>query len=296
MELRSWMSGVDSGTDLFRLNMAGTHDCVTRYVQFRHISRCQELDIYSQLCIGIRGLDIRVCSMGDRLGMVHGIAKAFNSKGIFRRQMDMADVLEQCYAFLDENPSETIVFQFKNDSRREMEKCFDNLFFTYIKKDENRWYLKNRTPSLSECRGRIVLLRRCAMSSRSEFTQDNTGIDFSRWIEQDTVSPKPLRLITGGQNSSVFIIQDRYKYKPEPRWNECILPFLDSMSGFKGKYVINYLSTAGGFKGPYKNSLYINKKFMEYPLDRGRYYGMIYMDFPTADLVEKIISVNFKQE
>ena len=126
------MKDIDGGRELLRLNLVGTHDCVTKYVQFSHISKCQNLDIYSQLCLGVRGLDIRVQSKGDRLGMVHGIAKAYNSPCRLSRQMDMADVLGHCYRFLDENPSEAIVFQFKNDSGKEMEKCFDNLFFTYI--------------------------------------------------------------------------------------------------------------------------------------------------------------------
>lgn len=292
MNLKSWMKDMDDNTDLFSLNLAGTHDSVTKYVQFSHISKCQELDIYEQLCLGIRGLDIRVQSRGDRLGMVHGIAKAFNKPGPFSPQMDMADVLEHCYRFLTENPSETIIFQFKNDSGKEMEKCFDNLFGTYIKGKENKWFLENRAPLLSECRGKIVLIRRCKMADRKEYTPKNTGIDFSKWVEQDTAVPEPLTLRTGGEKEMTFVIQDRYKYKPEPRWKDCIRPFLDSMKAFEGKYIINYLSTAGGLKGPYNNARYMNPKFMEYPLDGKKYYGMIYMDFPTAELVEKIISTN----
>ncbi|MGN1203030.1 MAG: hypothetical protein ACI4RF_07010, partial [Eubacterium sp.] len=78
MNLKNWMKDIDDNTDVFSLNLAGTHDCVTKYVQFSHISKCQNLNIYEQLCLGIRGLDIRVQSKGSRLGMVHGIAKAFN--------------------------------------------------------------------------------------------------------------------------------------------------------------------------------------------------------------------------
>lgn len=293
MNLKSWMKDIDGGRELLRLNLVGTHDCVTKYVQFSHISKCQNLDIYSQLCLGVRGLDIRVQSKGDRLGMVHGIAKAYNSPCRLSRQMDMEDVLGHCYRFLDENPSEAIVFQFKNDSGKEMEKCFDNLFFTYIKDNEEKWFLENRSPLLSECRGKIVLIRRCRKADRKEFNGNNTGIDFSRWVEQDTAVPQPLTLKTGGENSMTFVIQDRYKYKPEPRWSECIKPFLDSMKPFDSTYVINYLSTAGGFKGPYRNSLYINSAFMSYPMDKNKYYGMIYTDFPDSALVEKIISTNF---
>lgn len=293
MNLRRWMKDIDDNKNLFSINMAGTHDCVTQYVQLSHIAKCQDRNIYEQLCLGIRGLDIRVKSKGSRLGMVHSFTKAFNKPNHFSAQMDMADVLEHCYRFLKENPSEAIVFQFKNDNGREMEKCFDNLYNTYIKGNEDKWFLENRVPSVSECRGRIVLIRRCKMADRDTYTDKNSGIDFSKWVEQDTAVPEPLILKTGKKSEMTFIIQDRYKYKPEPRWNECIKPFLDTMKPFNGTYIINYLSTAGGLKGPYNNSKYINPHFMDYPLDKENYYGMIYVDFPTAGLVEKIIATNF---
>lgn len=226
--------------------------------------------------------------------MVHGIAKAFNTPNHFGKQMDLADVLAQCYRFLDENPSETIVFQFKNDSGKEMEHCFDILFHRYIKDNQSKWYLENRSPLMNEVRGKIILIRRCKMLQSNEYNPHNTGIDFSKWIEQDKPVPKPLTLKTGGENEMSFVIQDRYKYKPEPRWNDCILPFLNTMTDFCGTYIINYLSTAGGLKGPYNNSKYINPAFMQYPLKKNTYYGMIYVDFPTEELVEKIIRTNFR--
>lgn len=294
MNLKSWMKNIDNNTEVLRLNLAGTHDSVTKYAQFSHLSKCQNLNIYEQLCIGIRGLDIRVQSRGSRLGMVHGVAKAFNTPNHFGKQMDLADVLEQCYRFLDENPSETIVFQFKNDSGKEMEHCFDILFHRYIKDNQSKWYLENRSPLMNEARGKIILIRRCKMLQSNEYNPHNTGLDFSKWIEQDKPVPEPLTLKTGGENEMSFVIQDRYKYKPEPRWNDCIMPFLNAMTDFCGTYIINYLSTAGGLKGPYNNSKYINPAFMKYPLKKNTYYGMIYVDFPTEELVEKIIRTNFR--
>lgn len=293
MKLNSWMNGLEDSREILRLNICGTHDCVTQYVQFSHISKCQNMNIYDQLCLGIRALDIRVESRGDRLKMVHGIAKAFNSPNHFSAQMDMADVLNHCYKFLEKNKSEAIIFQFKNDSGKENEKCFDNLFNTYISKNPHKWFLENRSPLLGEARGKIVLIRRCKMADRKIYTDKNTGIDFSKWIEQDTAEPSPLALKTSGENEMIFIVQDRFKYKPEPRWNDCIKPFLDTMTEFNGTYIINYLSTAGGLKGPYNNSKYINPKFLDYPLDKKKYYGTIYTDFPTEKLARKIIETNF---
>jgi 1-phosphatidylinositol phosphodiesterase len=293
VNLNSWMNDIDSNKDLFSLDIPGSHDCVTKYVQFAHISKCQDMNIYEQLSIGIRALDIRVKSKGDRLGMVHGAAKAFNTANHFSSQMDFSDVLEQCYRFLNENPSETIIIQFKNDSNKEMEVCFDNLYYRYIKNNEDKWYLENRVPTLGEARGKIVLIRRCKMDlNNKEFTDENTGIDFSRWVEQDTAEPYPLTLETYSKGSAIFVIQDRFKYKPEPRWNKCVKPFLDLRSEFDGTYIICYLSTAGGIKGPKNNSKYINPHFMAYEMNKNKYYGTIYLDFPTPELTSKIISNN----
>lgn len=296
MEINSskWMHNLNSDIPVLQYNIPGTHDCVTQYVQLPHISKCQKLNIYQQLCLGIRALDIRVQSRGKRLKMVHGIAKAFNTPNRLGKQMDMADVLAHCYRFLNENPSEAIVFQFKNDNGKENEKCFDNLFYTYINNNKSKWFLENRIPTLGEARGKIILIRRCKMAEKPEFTPRNTGIDFSHWVEQDEAIPSPLTLKTGGEHGVSFIIQDRYKYKPEPKWNECVKPFLNKMLPFNGAYIINYLSTAGGMKGPYNNSKYINSHFLACKLNNKNYYGTIYCDFPTKELANKIISLNFQ--
>lgn len=293
MNLNVWQKDLDDNTELFSLNMVGTHDCVTNHVQFSYITRCQELDIYEQLSIGVRCLDIRVEPRGKRIYMVHGIAKAYNTANHLAKQMDMREVLAQCYQFLDENPSECIVFQFKNDNNKQMAESFDNMYNAYLKPNKSKWYLGERSPLLGEVRGKLVFVRRCEKDEEKEYPL-GTGIDFSSWVEQDEVTPEALELSTGGENDLHFIIQDRFNYKPEPRWEECIKPFLDSMKPFDGTYVVNYLSTAGGLKGPYANSQYINPQFMDYELDSKCYYGMIYMDFPTEEIVEKVVKTNYE--
>ncbi|HIZ11716.1 MAG TPA: phosphatidylinositol-specific phospholipase C domain-containing protein [Candidatus Eubacterium faecavium] len=293
MKLRNWMADIDGKRDLMSLAIPGTHDSVTKYVQISHICKTQELTIREQLEIGIRALDIRVESSGELLKMVHGIAKVFCTPNKLGKQMDLSYVLDQCYDFLRENPSETILLQFKNDSGKENEKCFDNLFFSYISKDPEMWFCENRVPLLEETRGKIYLIRRCKMADRDEFNENNTGLDFSGWVEQDTISPEPLTLNTGGKAPAEFIILDRFKYKPAPRWEECLKPFLDKAAGFDGRYIINYLSTAGGLKGPKYNAEYINTRFIKYRLDHSKYYGTVYSDFPAKELTMKIINANF---
>lgn len=297
LNLNEWMKEIDDETNLFTLSIPGTHDSVTKYVQFSYITRCQDRSIFDQLNLGIRALDIRVKSDGETLAMVHSIAKAYAAPYHNAPQLHLDYVLEHCYEFLEKHPSEAIIFQFKNDNNKENEKCFDNLFYNYIKGNEDKWYLKAKAPTLKEARGKLVLIRRCHMNEENEeFTQENTGIDFSSWVEQDELVPDALPLKTNSTDNAVFLIQDRYKYKPEERWNEVIEPFLNNREEFKGEYVICYFSTAGGKKGPKANSDIINTKFMDYTIDKNKYYGTIYLDFPTEEITRKIINHNFENE
>ncbi len=291
MELNSWLSEKDGKKELFSLNIPATHDSSTNFVQFSYIAKCQNLSIYEQLNLGIRALDIRVQIKKGRLKMVHSIAKVFTDSKHFR-QMDLSDVLEQCYAFLEKNSTETIIFMFKNDNSKNFEKSFDILYNTYIKENKSKWFLENRSPLLKEARGKIVLLRRCKRFDRKEYTDINTGIDFSHWTEQTEKEPFPLPLETGGKHKMTFLIQDRFKYAPKQRWSEVIKPFLDGAEAFDGIYLINYLSTAGGIKGPKGNAKYINSKFSKYALSDKCFYGLIFMDFPEKSIVRKIINSN----
>lgn len=293
MESKNWMALLDGNKNIFSLNIPGAHDCVTQFIKASHFYRCQDKSIYDLLCIGVRCLDIRVERLGgERLVMVHRIFRAYNDRRKKGSCMTMADVLEQCYTFLGENPSECIIFQFKNDSGKDMQECFDVMYKSYIAKHTDRWYLDDGIPTLDEARGKIILLRRCKKYDENSYPL-GTGIDFSGWVEQAEAIPTPLTLKC---NAGEFVIQDRFKYAPVKKWDLCVKPMLDNASPFSGEYRINYLSTAGGIKGPYNNALYINEKFMQYNLVGGKYYGTIYCDFAFKALAEKIALSNFDGE
>lgn len=291
--LSQWMKDIDGSRKLFSLSLCGTHDSATQYVQLSKYARCQKDDIYNQLMLGARAIDIRVEPKKDRLVLVHGAANIYNEKSK-NTLMYLDKVLEMCYKFLEEHPSETVVFQFKNDSNRKNEKSFNNLFYGYIKGNEDKWYLKSTAPTLEEARGKLVLIRRCRIDgSNPDYNSDNTGIDFSSWVEQDKKLPYALVLKTNAGDNAEFLIQDRFKYAPEQRWNDCIKPFLDERKAFKGQYVICYLSTAGGMKGPLENSKIINRHFLSYRLNPNAYYGIMYFDFLSEELSRKVIEHNF---
>lgn len=134
MKLNNWMSEIDGKRDLLTLSIPGTHDCVTKFVQFEHISKTQDLTIAEQLNLGIRALDIRVESRGEALKMVHAFAKAFPTANKFGKQMDLDFVLNQCYDFLLENPSETIVSSLKMTAARKTKSALTICFLTIFQK------------------------------------------------------------------------------------------------------------------------------------------------------------------
>lgn len=287
------MANIPDDRNLLSLDIPGAHDCAANFIQMPRLSRCQNTDIYGLLTRGIRALDIRVAPQNNKLVLVHAIHKIFVSSEKGSRQLEINDVIKQIKRFLSENPSETVVFQFKNDSEKKMEPCFEMMWNQHISKDKSLWFTENRIPQIGEVRGKIVLLRRCKMYHfEKPYTDDTAGIDFSRWEDQKVATPEAEVLLTHSKDNDAFIIQDRYKYAPKPRWQKCLKPFLDSRNAFENKYIICFTSTAGGLGGPKHNSDYINPKFLEYSLNKDKYYGILYFDFPTKEIAKKVIENN----
>lgn len=293
INLSKWMEKIDDNTNLLSLDIPGAHDCAANFIQLPRLSRCQNTDIFGLLSLGVRALDIRVAPQDNKLVLVHAVHKAFVSSEKGARQLEMSDVIKMIKRFLKDNPSETVIFQFKNDNEKNMEYCFDMLWSQHISKDRNLWFTENRIPKIGEVRGKIFLLRRCEIYNVNKaYNSQTAGIDFSLWEDQKAATPEAEILLTHSKDNDAFIIQDRYKYAPKPRWRKCLLPFLNERKSFDGKYIICYTSTAGGFKGPKKNSDYINQRFLEYCLSKDRYYGILYFDFPTKEITKKVIENN----
>lgn len=293
INLSKWMKSIPDEVNLFTLDIPGTHDCAANFIGFSKMTRCQNTDVFGQLSLGVRALDVRVAPNKNRLILVHGRNKAFASAEKGAKVLEMNDVIKQIKRFLSDNPSETVIFQFKNDSEKKMEECFDILWNQHILKEKNLWYTENRIPQIGEVRGKIVLLRRCeSYSVNKSYNDSNSGIDFSLWDDQDKAVPEAVELETFSADNDIFIIQDRYKYPPKARWKKCLKPFLDERKAFEQKYILCYTSTAGGLKGPKKNSDYINAEFLSYPLDKEKYYGILYFDFPTKEITKKVIENN----
>ncbi len=277
--------------DLFlsEVNLAGTHDSATAFVAFSKLARCQSLTIPQQLELGVRLLDIRLFRRGKQFYLVHARADCF-ADGQNREKLTFQSVLAACQAFLRENPRETIVMSVKQD-RGHFETAFFKAFYdAFIRPQPDLWFTENRVPQLSECRGKIVLMRRCKRAQHFE-SAERCGLDFSVWKDQSSRSATtPLPVILSP--SCDALVQDRYRLAPEIKWAESAKPFIESCRPTKTHICVHFLSTCGGRGVPADNAVQVNACFSAYafPTDYAR--GWFFLDFPSEALCSKIMRSN----
>ncbi|MGN1161540.1 MAG: phosphatidylinositol-specific phospholipase C domain-containing protein, partial [Candidatus Fimenecus sp.] len=176
----NWMSAVSSSVKLTEINMPGTHDSCTQYVNASIISRTQTLSISQQLQIGVRYFDMRFEKVENGFIAVHGAANCKVDGSVFADDLTASQVIADCKAFLAANPTETVLFQLKEDDGDAGTSFYSSFYDYYIKSNPDIWFIENRIPTLGEVRGKIVLLRAVSLDT-SRFDDSNSGINFSQY-------------------------------------------------------------------------------------------------------------------
>ncbi len=290
--LTGWMGEIDGSKSLSDINIPGTHDSATKYSQFSMITKCQFLSIKEQLENGFRMLDIRLegISKTNKLKLVHSIATC--RKGLLPTSgtLYLDDVINDCLAFLDENPTETIIFCTKHDNGDMSIPDFQKLLDSYIQKNPDRWYTKNMIPTLDEVRGKLVLVRR---HDDEAGLGERAGLGLS-WADQGGKADG--RSFESGTNPSVRIyVQDRYNYDTKDKYEAFKKSIFKSPARNKtGVVNVSFLSTMGSGKlgHPRKYAVPLNKMFFAEELSESEKYGWIFLDYGNAALAEKIFKTN----
>lgn len=276
-------------TYISQLNIIGTHDSATTYVDMENSARCQDKTITEQLNLGVRFLDIRLWKKKNKFYLVHALADCYDDK-LKKEKLSFDRVLCACKSFLKNNPDEFIIISVKQD-RGIMSKSFFPAFYnSYIKGNENLWCLENAVPTLGECRGKLVLMRRCKVRKHFE-NKVACGLDFSHW--KDQAKNKMIALPVKLANDTVATVQDRYSLKKEDKW-QCSKNYLDMAKTNKNKVAVHFISTSAKTDGSlYPTAEYINEKFMLYDLKKGT--GWILCDFADEKIVNKIMMSNLEK-
>lgn len=283
------LSQIDDSAYLSELNIVGTHDSATAYVQMENTARCQDKTIAEQMRMGIRFLDIRLSKKSGEFYLVHSLADCYSNKEKTKR-LTFGEVLADCKGFLNENPKETIILSIKQDRGIINRWFFPPFYDKYIRGDECGWYLENKVPTLGECRGKLVLMRRCRVW-KSFYKTAIGGLNFSFWPDQarKRMKAKKVKL----SHDTKAIVQDRYCLSLEPKWL-CCENYMNSAVTDKNNLALHYVSTSVKNDGSLVGTAeYINKKFMEYPLKKKT--GWIIFDFPTKEIIEKIMMSNIER-
>ncbi|MCL2513988.1 MAG: phosphatidylinositol-specific phospholipase C domain-containing protein [Oscillospiraceae bacterium] len=297
--LNNWMEGLPGGTPLSMVNIPGTHDSATKFVKSPVFLRCQDKSIREQLAVGVRLFDIRLRYKDPKFITVHGPAPCRKGKAGTSPHLFFDDVFADCTDFLKANPSETVILSVKMDDGKNPGEFFPEFYKKFIENKEELWFLENRVPKLLECRGKMVLMRRCALGNPiPQFSDKTTGINFSDWEDQgnsrsDDALKYHFHRMDGGEAPGFAIVQDRYKHKPVEKWKNAAKPLLDSAAPAVNTVYVHFLSAAFVIGSPYKNSRYINAQFTKYKLERQRSYGWFFIDFIKEELAMKVIDSNF---
>ncbi|GAO17800.1 uncharacterized protein UV8b_02100 [Ustilaginoidea virens] len=197
-KLNAWMGELDDEWPLSVLSIPGTHNSPTCHTALPSV-RCQAVGVPQQLRNGVRFLDVRVSASKDDdvLTLVHSAFPISLTGSKY-----FADMLHDIYSFLEENPSEAIIMSVKREGTG---KASDGQMARYLKhgyldKQQDRWWVEPKFPTLGQARGKIVLVRRFGLED--EMAEHGYGIDAHEW---------PDNCEDGVGGSGAFRIQDFYE-------------------------------------------------------------------------------------
>jgi 1-phosphatidylinositol phosphodiesterase len=182
-----WMESLPSELPISALSIPGTHNAHTHYRALPSV-RCQLHSIKSQLENGIRFLDIRVQPADatnptkKELYLVHG-AFPVSLTGV----KYFEPILNACYKFLDDNPSEVILISLKREGigGSTDEHLAEILEKHYISPNKEKWYVNSDIPYLGNVRGKLVLVRRYNIQNTQPEAQAY-GLDATAWPHNST--------------------------------------------------------------------------------------------------------------
>ena len=290
---QAWMAEIPDDRSLEQIYIPGTHDSASKNAQLGYFSKCQASDIATQLNDGYRYLDIRLgareTESGTVLTLYHGFCKCQKGPWPWSAALDLDDVLEQCYSFLESNPSETVVFAVKMEQGKD-EAQFQKLLHEYIDKAPEKWYLSDKIPNLGECRGKLVLMRRYEDANK---LGKSAGVQLF-WEDQGGNDDVSLNISAEDQGSYLLLVQDRYKYSSEDKWN-AFTGGLKNIPVMSARHlVLSFLSTNGtpAYGHPYSYAKDLNKRFLaeDFTVYNEPFWAIV--DFSDALMAQKIYGLN----
>jgi 1-phosphatidylinositol phosphodiesterase len=284
-----WMTNLPDATLVSDLDIPGTHDSGSLHETFPGTSITQDLNIWQQLDVGVRYLDIR-CRMIDNMFTIH--------HGSDYQKINFEDVLTDCKNFLLANPGETILMHVKPEHT--IENCtlnFQQIFANYVRRYPNLFYRDTKIPTLGEARGRIVLVRRFGWDNNLTPDMHYFGIWADNWADNTMY-----QIWNTGSGEDKVYLQDCYKHTLASHKFNAVWDFHKNVVNKTPAkaLILNYTS------GTIKNFLPLPRtvanetnpdvfNLVTHPMAKFHKMGCVIMDFITPDLAKAIYKNNFWQ-
>jgi 1-phosphatidylinositol phosphodiesterase len=272
-----WMSAIPDDTHLAALSIPGTHD--TGAWRGTAWSRTQDLTLSEQLDSGVRFLDVRTRHHRDAFPIHHGAEYL---------HLNFTDVVRDVGAFLETNPTETVLMRMKKEhTEEENTRTYEETLDHYIEENpdtrdllsEHLWVPgqgTDRVPDLGEVRGRIVIVQDFSASR-------DYGV---HW------------------NGSALDIQDDYRvptlFDIPAKWEKARTHFDATAAGADDVLYVNHLSGSGaplanprevawgalGIRG-------VNERAVDHlRAQEAPRTGVVVMDFPSQELTDLVLAHN----
>lgn len=294
-ETTNWMSDIDGETMLSAISIPGTHDTCTQYVGLRYVFQCQNTSVAEQLEDGYRYMDMRLVLDGEgeeqTLILKHNFSKCKKNGSLFAKALTLSDVLRDVYAFLEENPTETVIMCMKAENGKDDVAEVQKLLYKQIDANADMWYLANEIPTLDEVGGKIVLATR--FEDKMGVGESRSGLHFY-WEDQGdrTVVDVPYVLSMVNDTTSLWV-QDRYNYDTADKL-DAIVDNLENCQAADDTFSINFTSTSGSGKvgHPKKYASTINAYLLTYDWKENTCYGIVVVDFASDKLAKCIYGTN----
>jgi 1-phosphatidylinositol phosphodiesterase len=261
-ERTRWMSQIPGHVRLSQLAIPGTHDSGADG-KGNDILFTQCLNFDEQLRYGIRFFDIRVRHFRNSFPIHHG---AFFLKKHFNNFLDSVE------SFLNQNPSETVLFRLKHEYNEESNSQDKSVTLNeYLKSYKRFFSTNNPRTTLDEARGKFIIM------------SDDENFHF-RGINYDT-----------------FDIQDQYHLSSNwdlyRKWEQVRNQLYRAKDGDPDTFYLNYLSGSGGSFPYFVASGHSNPGTSAPRLSTGRTtpgWRSSYPDFPRVNCFIGICTIAFE--
>jgi len=236
----NWMTHINSGVRINKINLPGTHDTGTfdigqlsnnkileYFVEKSVLAplsdyigglfQTQSLDITEQLEHGIRYFDIRLAlhENDTKLYLSHEVVPCYSVKNKYK-YLYFSDVLDESITFLTKHYNETIVMHLKNENISKIKDTNTDIDISDIinnhinktdqitetKQFKDFFYTDQKMPTLGEVRGKIVIITR----DKYNYANKNIGYEIS-WNDMGGCQ-------NYDNNSCCPKIKNEYEYYP----------------------------------------------------------------------------------